>query len=111
MGIDSCIAFYNEARSKIAATRLHGENQSIRNAGGAPPGELPVDVDSAFKWWLFVPNVGDHTRAVIGQGIVKADLLDNSLGFAVLLFTHVDEQTVGLRVEQQGQGNVKTAIV
>ena len=51
-----------------------------------------------------------HKKVVIGQGIVKAELLDNTRGFAVLQFTHVDEHIVKLRIQEQGRG-VKTAIV
>ena len=39
-----------------------------------PLGEMDSSPDAHFKWWLWIANLGRHTRQVIGAGVIRAEL-------------------------------------
>ena len=42
-----------------------------------PLGRLDSSADATFKWWLWLANLGPHTRDVIGNGVVALELTAN----------------------------------
>ena len=59
-----------------------------------------------LRWWLWICNLGNLTREVIGAGVVKAHLAMNGSDEAVFTFTRADdtECTVRLYCHRRGKG-------
>ena len=69
-------------------------------------GALDITDGSVLRWWLWICNLGLHTREVIGVGVRCARVAMNDTDEAVFTFTRVDDTdiTVRLRAFVRGQG-------
>jgi hypothetical protein len=63
---------YDAARRVPQIDRM-GKKQAYLKLQEADLGPLATE-SAAFKWWLFICNLGDNTRYTIGSGIVAATL-------------------------------------
>ena len=55
-----------------------------------------------FKWWLWLANLGPHTRVVLGNGVVALDLTENNADEKHLLCTRADGSTIKLKLTPRG---------
>ena len=88
-----------------------GKKDAYRLLLQVPVGPLPITEDASFKWWLFVCNLGQKTREVIGPGLTAATLEHKSqiwdpLNSIGLLFTRIDGTSVQLLVSPGSTGIV-----
>ena len=59
-----------------------------------PLQELDTSPDATFKWWLWMSNLGHHTRTIIGVGVVGAELTASNAGEKKIVFRRVDSSRV-----------------
>ena len=59
-----------------------------------PLGELDSSPDATFKWWLWIANLGRHTRRVIGAGVVGAELTFANAGTKKVVCRRTDGSAV-----------------
>ena len=88
-----------------------GKKDAYRLLLQVPVGPLPITEGASFKWWLFVCNLGQKTREVIGPGLTAATLEHKSqiwdpLNSIGLLFTRIDGTSVQLLVSPGSTGIV-----
>ena len=99
---------YKDARDVPQTDRI-GKNEAWAVLENLPLGRLDSSADATFKWWLWLANLGPHTRDVIGNGIVALELTENrstekhllcvqadgsTSKFALTLYIHTDGSTI-----------------
>ena len=87
------------------------KKEALHTLQTLPMGPLPTDTHAAFKWWLFVANLGDKRDRVIGTGIIGAVLEDQWEDGVVLLFKRQDGTEVKLEIQQPAHGPCSTRIL
>ena len=67
---------------------------------------LDITDGRRLRWWLWICNLGNHTRTVIGAGVCTAHMAMNADNEAVFKFTRIDgtECVVRLVCMRQGCG-------
>jgi hypothetical protein len=88
-----------------------GKQEALRTLQTLCMGPLPTDAHAAFKWWLFVSNLGNKTDRIIGPGIVSAALEDQWDNGVMLLFERQDGTKVKLEIQQPRRGSCSTRIL
>jgi hypothetical protein len=88
-----------------------GKQEALRTLQTLCMGPLPTDAHAAFKWWLFVSNLGSKTDRIIGPGIVSAALEDQWNNGVMLLFERQDGTKVKLEIQQPRRGPCSTRIL
>ena len=97
--------------SHSPSDRSDGQKEALHTLQTLPMGPLPTDTHAAFKWWLFVANLGDKKDRVIGTGIIDAVLEDQWEDGVVLLFKRQDGTEVRLEIQQPVRGPCSTRIL
>ena len=87
------------------------KQEALRTLQTLCMGPLPTDAHAAFKWWLFVSNLGNKTDRIIGPGIVSAALEDQWDNGVMLLFERQDGTKVKLEIQQPRRGSCSTRIL
>ena len=88
-----------------------GKQEALRTLQTLCMGPLPTDADAAFKWWLFVSNLGNKTARIIGPGIVSAELEDQWDNGVMLLFERQDGTKVRLEIQQPERSPCSTRML
>ena len=88
-----------------------GKQQALRALQTLCLGPLPTDALAAFKWWLFVCNLGHKTSGIIGRGIVSAELAEKWNNGVILLFHRQDGTQVRLEIQQPERRSCSTRIL
>ena len=77
----------------------------LRDMGHAWVNDLDITDGAVIPWWLWVGNLGHHTDAIIGEGIVRAFLSRRQKAEVVFTFIHGDNSytyvTLGQRLDGQ----------
>ena len=81
-----------------------GKRDAFRGLQLTPPGVL------TSMWWLFVCNIGQLTREVIGSGIVHAELCATWPEGVELLFRRADATEARLTILEDRHGGYKTRL-
>ena len=86
----------------VPQTDRIGKRQAWAVLENLPLGRLDSSADATFKWWLWLANLGAHTRVVLGNGVVALDLTENNANEKHLLCTRADGSTIKLVVTPRG---------
>ena len=71
---------------------------------------MPADPNAAFKWWLFVSNLGDNTSAIIGRGIVSAEIAEKTINAVILVLHTQDHTQIGLEIRSRSTGILESIV-
>ena len=88
-----------------------GKKDALRTLQTLCMGPLPTDTHAAFKWWLFVANLGDKTERVIGTAIIGAELEDQWDNGVILVLERQDGTKVKLEIQQPQRGSCTTRML
>ena len=88
-----------------------GKQEALRTLQTLCQGPLPTDAHAAFKWWLFVSNLGNTTARIIGPGIVSAELEDQWANGVVLLLERQAGTKIRLDIQQPQRGPCSTRML
>ena len=66
--------FTYEDAQKVPQTDRLGKKSAWAALENLPLGDLDSNPDATFKWWLWLANLGPHTRTTLGAGVVGAAL-------------------------------------
>ena len=100
-----------EFAAAVPQTDRIGKQEALRTLQTLCMGPLPTDADAAFKWWLFVSNLGHKTAKIIGPGIISATLEDQWDNGVMLLFERQDGTSVRLEIHQPERGPCSTRML
>ena len=100
-----------ESAATIPQIDRIGKQEALRALKTLCLGPLPIDGQPAFKWWLFVANLGNKTDRIIGPGIISAELADQWGDGVRLLFKRQDGTEVGLEIHQPQHGPCSTRVL
>jgi hypothetical protein len=98
------IPFTYEAAMRVPQQDRVGKYDAFRHLQSTPHGVL------RDMWWLFVCNIGQLTREVIGNGITQAELCNTWPTCVELLFRRADASEVRLQIIEVSYGSYKTRL-
>ena len=81
---------------------MRGGKKAWAELQNLPTGHLDSSPDATFKWWLWIANLGPHTRRVIGAGVIEAELTSSNDSEKHIVFRRVDSSTIEIKFSPAG---------
>ena len=73
-----------------------------------PGGYLDADPDAKFKWWLWLSNLGNESREVLGNGVVAAFIRRQGYYVKHIICTRADGSEVTVELSLHVPGGLQT---
>ena len=95
----------------VPATDRVGKRTAWAELESLPDGYLDAGPEARFKWWLWLANLGTQTRAVLGAGVVMAELRHQGLCVKHIVCTRADGTEVTVQLSRHpATGDLKTRV-